>query len=202
MQQHGREPPSTGTRVKRAHKLRGQKLIVSDYASTNGETADLFLHPKPGPTWLALRGQPLSVGHGMADTKFLDQWVNGLADTKRALHRSRWSLPRDLGLSEDTLKKVAHLIVEATRLHPGGPGCHAAQHGWTPRPRFRTAAHYGNYMRTGTGAYPLRGTIMSRAPRSRRDANNLPGYQSVNDPKSDRVSSRMECATSFDKRAR
>src|SRR4030088_775052 len=41
-------PPVLATRVKRAHKLRGQKLIVSDLREHEmARRADLFLHPKP-----------------------------------------------------------------------------------------------------------------------------------------------------------
>src|SRR5213594_1676284 len=40
--------PVLATRVKRAHKLRGQKLIVSDLRENEmARRADLFLHPKP-----------------------------------------------------------------------------------------------------------------------------------------------------------
>src|ERR1700735_3481209 len=41
--------PVIATRVKRAHKYRGQKLIVSDLREHEmARRADLFLHPKPG----------------------------------------------------------------------------------------------------------------------------------------------------------
>src|ERR1700719_2085649 len=41
--------PVLATRVKRAHKLHGQKLIVSDLRENEmARRADLFLHPKPG----------------------------------------------------------------------------------------------------------------------------------------------------------
>ncbi len=41
--------PVLATRVKRAHKLRGQKLIVSDLREHEmARRADLFLHPTPG----------------------------------------------------------------------------------------------------------------------------------------------------------
>src|SRR5271167_3179210 len=48
--------PVLATRVKQAHKLRGQKLIVSDLREHEmARRADLFLHPKPGTdlVWLS-----------------------------------------------------------------------------------------------------------------------------------------------------
>jgi formate dehydrogenase major subunit len=48
--------PVLATRVKRAHKLRGQKLIVSDLRENEmARRADLFLHPVPGTDmiWLS-----------------------------------------------------------------------------------------------------------------------------------------------------
>ncbi len=53
--------PVLATRVKRAHKLRGQKLIVADLRENEmARRADVFLHPQPGHrSGLALRGHPL-----------------------------------------------------------------------------------------------------------------------------------------------
>src|SRR4029077_20667334 len=52
--------PVLATRVKRTHKLRGQKLIVSDLRENEmAERADLFLHPRPGTdlVWLSAVGR-------------------------------------------------------------------------------------------------------------------------------------------------
>ena len=56
--------PVLATRVKRAHKLHGQKLIVSDLRENEmARRADLFLHPKPGTDLIWLTAdQPLSAG--------------------------------------------------------------------------------------------------------------------------------------------
>jgi formate dehydrogenase major subunit len=48
--------PVLATRVKRAHKLHGQKLIVSDLREHEmAQRADMFLHPRPGTdlVWLS-----------------------------------------------------------------------------------------------------------------------------------------------------
>src|SRR5262249_11272560 len=108
--------PVLATLVKRAHKLRGQKLIVADLRENEmAKRADLFLHPKPGTdiVWLSAVSRYL-LDNGMADTQFLHQWVNGCQEYKKSLapFTSEFAA-RTCGLSEDTLKKVAHMIAEA-----------------------------------------------------------------------------------------
>ncbi len=72
--------------MKRAHKLHGQKLIVSDLRENEmARRADVFLHPKPGTdlVWLsAITGYLLD--NGLAHQDFLRQWVNGLEDYKKS----------------------------------------------------------------------------------------------------------------------
>src|SRR6202048_1371133 len=75
------------TRVKRAHKLRGQKLIVSDLRENEmARRADLFLHPVPGTDmiWLSAISRYL-LESGLAKTDFLNQWVSGLEEYKKSL---------------------------------------------------------------------------------------------------------------------
>jgi len=187
--------PVLATRVKRAHKLRGQKLIVSDLREHEmAKRADLFLHPKPGTdmVWLSAVSRYL-LDNGMADTKFLDQWVNGLAEYKKSLAPFTMEFAaRTCGLSEDTLKKVAHLIVEADGvciLWAMGVTQHSMGSD-TSTAISNLLLITGNYMRTGTGAYPLRGhNNVQGASDHGAMPNNLPGYQSVNDPE---VRSRFE----------
>src|SRR3977135_3240613 len=65
--------PVIATRVKRAHKLRGQKLIVSDLRENEmARRADLFLHPKPGTdlVWLSAITRYL-LDNGLAHEEFL-----------------------------------------------------------------------------------------------------------------------------------
>ena len=58
--------PVLATRVKRAHKLHGQKLIVSDLRENEmARRADLFLHPTSEHRHrVALRREPLHPGRG------------------------------------------------------------------------------------------------------------------------------------------
>jgi formate dehydrogenase major subunit len=189
--------PVLATRVKRAHKLRGQKLIVSDLREHEmARRADLFLHPKPGTdiVWLSAVSRYL-LENGMANTKFLDQWVNGLEEYKSSLAPFTLEFAaRTCGLSEDTLKKVAHMIAEAngvcilwamgiTQHSMGSDGSTAISN---------LLLITGNYMKTGSGAYPLRGhNNVQGASDHGAMPNFLTGYQSVDDPE---VRSRFEAA--------
>jgi formate dehydrogenase major subunit len=189
--------PVLATRVKQAHKLRGQKLIVSDLREHEmAKRADLFLHPKPGTdiVWLSAVSRYL-LENGMAHSEFLDQWVNGLEEYKVSLAPFTMEFAaRTCGLSEDILKKVARMIAEANGV------CILWAMGITQHSMGSDASTAisnlllitGNYMRTGTGAYPLRGhNNVQGASDHGAMPNSLPGYQSVDDPE---VRSRFEAS--------
>jgi len=187
--------PVLATRVKRAHKLRGQKLIVSDLREHEmAKRADLFLHPKPGTdmVWISAVSRYL-LESGLANTKFLSQWVNGLDEYKKSLAPFTMEFAaRTCGLSEDTLKQVAHLIAEASGvciLWAMGVTQHSMGSD-TSTAISNLLLITGNYMKTGTGAYPLRGhNNVQGASDHGAMPNFLPGYQSVDDPE---VRSRFE----------
>src|SRR5438105_9012441 len=109
--------PVLATRVKRAHKLRGQKLIVSDLRENEmAKRADVFLHPKPGSdlVWLSAITRYI-LDNGLAKTAFLDQWVNGLQEYKKSLEPFTMEFAAETcGLSLETLKQVAQMITEAS----------------------------------------------------------------------------------------
>lgn len=180
--------PVLATRVKRAHKLRGQKLIVADLRKHEmAERADLFLHPKPGTdlVWLSAITRYL-LDNGKANTQFLNQWVNGLDEYRRSLEPFTMEFAEQTcGLSMDTLKKTAQMIVEANGvcvLWAMGVTQHTMGSD-TSTAISNLLLVTGNYMRTGTGAYPLRGhNNVQGASDHGAMPNFLPGYQSVNDP--------------------
>ena len=154
--------PVLATRVKRAHKLRGQKLIVFDLRENEmASRADLFVRPKPGTdlVWLSAITRYI-LENGLAKTSFLDQWVNGLDDYKKSLEPFTMEFAeKTCGLPIETLKKVAHMIAEAEGV------CVLWAMGVTQHSMGSDSSTAisnlllvtGNYMRTGTGAYPLRG---------------------------------------------
>ncbi len=79
--------PVLATRVKRAHKLRGQKLIVSDLRENEmAKRADLFLRPKPGTdmVWLSAIARYI-LDQGLAKTSFLSQMADETGQKLMAL---------------------------------------------------------------------------------------------------------------------
>ena len=187
--------PVLATRVKQAHKLRGQKLIVSDLREHEmAKRADLFLHPKPGTdmVWLSAVSRYL-LENGLANTEFLKQWVNGLAEYEKSLAPFTMEFAaRTCGLSEESLKKVAQMIAEVSGvcvLWAMGVTQHSMGSD-TSTAISNLLLITGNYMRTGTGAYPLRGhNNVQGASDHGAMPNFLTGYQSVDDPE---VRSRFE----------
>jgi formate dehydrogenase major subunit len=189
--------PVLATRVKRAHKLHGQKLIVADLREHEmARRADVFLHPKPGTdlVWLSAITRYLLEG-GLAHGAFLREWVNGLDEYKKSLAPfSMEFAAQTCGLPVETLVRVAHMIADADRM------CVLWAMGVTQQSQGSDTSTAisnlllvtGNYMRTGTGAYPLRGhNNVQGASDCGSMPNNLPGYQSVDDPD---VRTRFEAA--------
>lgn len=189
--------PVIATRVKRAHKLHGQKLIVSDLRENEmARRADVFLHPRPSTDliWLSAVTRYL-IDNGLAKTDFIDKWVNGFDDYRKSLEPFTLEFAAErCGLSIEELKKVAHMIAEAERvciLWAMGVTQHS-QGSDTSTAISNLLLATGNYMRPGTGAYPLRGhNNVQGASDYGSMPNNLPGYQSVDSPE---VRGRFEAA--------
>lgn len=180
--------PVIATRVKSSQKLRGAKLIVSDIRKHEmAERADVFLHPKPGTdiVWLNAVCRYL-LDHGLAHSEFLNQWVNGLDEFRSSLEPFTMEYAASLtGLSTATLIEVAGMIAGAKRM------CILWAMGITQHVQGSDASTAisnlllvtGNYMRPGTGAYPLRGhNNVQGASDHGSMPNMLAGYQLVDDP--------------------
>jgi formate dehydrogenase major subunit len=189
--------PVLATRVKQAHKLRGQKLIVSDLRKHEmAERADLFLHPNPGTDliWLCAVTRYI-LDNGLAKTEFLQQWVNGLEDYRKSLEPFTMEFAaKQTGLPVETLKQVVRMITEADGvciLWAMGVTQHSMGSD-TSTAISNLLLVTGNYKRTGTGAYPLRGhNNVQGASDHGAMPNFLPGYQSVDNPE---VRARFEAA--------
>src|SRR6202049_3042386 len=154
--------PVIATRVKRAHKLHGQKLIVADLCEHEmAQRADVFLRPHPGTdlVWLSAVSRYI-LDEGLADTEFLNRWTNGLEEYRKSLAPFTLEFASETcGIAVETLKRVAHMIAEAERvcaLWAMGITQHTqGSDGSTAISNLLLVT--GNYMRPGTGAYPLRG---------------------------------------------
>jgi formate dehydrogenase major subunit len=180
--------PVIATRVKSSHKLHSQKLIVSDLREHEmARRADLFLHPRPSTdlVWLSAISRYL-LDNGLADTKFLDQWANGLDEYRKSLEPfTMEAASRISGVPDESLRTVARMISDAKRmciLWAMGVTQHS-QGSDTSTAISNLLLITGNYMRPGTGAYPLRGhNNVQGASDHGSMPNMLPGYQSVDDP--------------------
>jgi formate dehydrogenase major subunit len=187
--------PVLATRIKRAHKLRGQKLIVADLRKHEmARRADIHLQPKTGSdlVWLSAVTRYL-LEEGLANQQFIDRWVNGFDEYRKSLDPFTLEFAEQAsGIPAETLKRVAHMIAEAD----GVCICwamgvtHHCIGSDTSTAISNLLLATGNYMRPGAGSYPLRGhnnvqgvTDMGAVPDC------LPGYQSVADPE---VHSRFE----------
>jgi formate dehydrogenase major subunit len=180
--------PVLATRVKRAHKLRGQKLIVADLRENEmARRADVFLHPKPGTDliWLSAVTRYL-FDNGLVNTAFVKQWVDGVEEYVKSLEPFTLAMASErCGLPQETLIKVARIIAEAGSvciLWAMGVTQHVAGSD-TSTAISNLLLATGNYMRPGTGAYPLRGhNNVQGASDHGAMPNFFPGYQEVDDP--------------------
>ena len=154
--------PVLATRVKQSHKLRGQKLIVSDIREHEmARRADVFMRPSPGTDLLWLSAVTRYIlDSGLAKTDFLKQWVNDTEAYWKSLEPFTLEMASErCGIAIETLKKVAHMIVEADGvcvLWAMGVTQHIMGSD-TSTAISNMLLVTGNYMRPGAGAYPLRG---------------------------------------------
>lgn len=180
--------PVLATRVKRAHKQGKLKLIVSDLREHEmARRADVFLHPRPGTDLLWL----LAITHylfenGLAKTEFIEKWVDGVEEYRKSLEPFTLEMAsRRCGLPVETLQKVAHMVADASRvciLWAMGVTQHSMGSD-TSTAISNLLLATGNYMRPGTGAYPLRGhNNVQGASDHGAMPNYFPGYQKVDDP--------------------
>jgi formate dehydrogenase major subunit len=180
--------PVLATRVKRAHKLHGQKLIVSDLREHEmARRADIHLHPKPSTDliWLCAVARYL-IDNNLHKPAFINQWVNGFEEYRKSLEPFTMEFASEkTGISIETLKKVAHMLAEAETaciLWAMGVTQHTMGSD-TSTAISNLLLITGNYMRPGTGAYPLRGhNNVQGASDHGSMPSKFPGYESVDDP--------------------
>ncbi|MFZ2023121.1 MAG: formate dehydrogenase subunit alpha [Terracidiphilus sp.] len=180
--------PVLATRVKRAHKKGKQKLIVADLRENEmARRADVHLHPKPGTdlVWLSAVTKYIA-DKGLAKTEFLNRRVDGVDKYIESLAPFTMEMASArCGIRRETLEKVAQMIASVERvciLWAMGVTQHTMGSD-TSTAISNLLLMTGNYMRPGTGAYPLRGhNNVQGASDHGAMPNNFPGYQSVSDP--------------------
>jgi formate dehydrogenase major subunit len=124
--------------------------------------------------------------NGLADQEFIDQWVNRADEFKKSLELFTFEMASErCGLPIETLAKVAHMIAEADGvcvLWAMGVTQHSMGSD-TSTAISNLLLATGNYMKPGTGAYPLRGhNNVQGASDHGAMPNYFTGYQEVDDP--------------------
>nr|NNM90730.1 formate dehydrogenase subunit alpha [Bacilli bacterium] len=154
--------PVLSTRLRRAKKKHGQKLIVADLRKNDmAKRADLFLHPNPGTDliWLSAVTKYILDQHWEA-TDFLAKQVNGFED----YHAFLEPYTLDYAVEKTGIDKET-LIATATMIHEAKSVCVCWAMGVTQHVGGSETSTAicdlllitGNVGRHGTGAYPLRG---------------------------------------------
>ena len=179
--------PVLATRVKRSHKLHGQRLIVADLRKHEmAERADLFIRPRPStdPVWINAVARYL-LDHNLHNQEFVAKWVNKFEEYKRSLDDYTLEYAeRITGVPQEHIVTIANEIAQAdgtcilwamgVTQHCGGSDTSTAI--------SNLLLLSGNYMRPGAGAYPLRGhNNVQGASDFGSMPNAYPGYQHVDD---------------------
>ncbi|WP_139492444.1 formate dehydrogenase subunit alpha [Brevibacillus dissolubilis] len=181
--------PVLATRVKRAHKLYGQKLAVIDLRRHELATrSDIFIQPKPGTDLIMLSGiTKYIIDQGWADEGFIQQRVNGWEEYRASLDKFTLDYTAEAcAVERNEIIRLATMIHEAKGVcilwamgvtqHLGGTDTSTAI--------SNLLLVTGNYGKPGTGAYPLRGhnNVQGACDFGTMPAW-FPGYQPVEDTK-------------------
>jgi formate dehydrogenase major subunit len=179
--------PVLATRIKRAHKLHDQKLIVADLRKNEmAERSDIFISPKQGTdqVWL-MAVTKYMIDQGWHNEKFIQENVNYFEDFHSLLKKYTLEYAEQItGIPAATLIQIAEMIRDAdgtcvlwgmgVTQNTGGSDTSAAI--------SNLLLATGNYRRPGAGAYPLRGhnNVQGACDMGTLPAW-LPGYQHVTD---------------------
>ncbi|MEM0139498.1 MAG: formate dehydrogenase subunit alpha [Ferroplasma sp.] len=181
--------PVLATRVKRAHKLNGQKLIVSDLRKNEmAERADIYLHPHPGTDIVFLSAiTKYIIDMKWHDDAFIRKRVNNFEAYYKSLESFTLKNAENItGIPEEQLIETAEMIHSAKSmciLWAMGITQHSAGSDESTAISNLLLAT-GNYGRPGTGAYPLRGhNNVQGASDFGAMPTYFPGYQSISDEK-------------------
>ncbi|MGG3563111.1 formate dehydrogenase subunit alpha [Neobacillus rhizosphaerae] len=177
--------PVLATRIKRAQKLHGQKLITVDVRRHEmGDRADLFVRPKQGTdyVWLSAITKYI-IDQGWHDVKFITDHVNHYDEFLKMMDPySLEEAEKITGIASETLIQMAEMIRDADgTVICWGMGVTqniAGSHTSVAIANLLLAT--GNMMRPNAGAYPLRGhNNVQGAADMGTMPNIFPGYQSV-----------------------
>ncbi|RJS62635.1 formate dehydrogenase subunit alpha [Bacillus sp. PK3_68] len=179
--------PVLATRVKRSHKLKGQKLIVSDLREHEmAERSDLFIQPKAGTdlVWISAVTKYI-IDKGWADKEFIKKRVDGWEEYIKSLKPYTMEYAEKItGVPKKQIIKIAETVHEASSTcilwamgvtqHLGGSDTSTAI--------SNLLLVTGNYGKPGAGSYPLRGhNNVQGASDFGSMPERFPGYEKVED---------------------
>ena len=180
--------PVLATRVKRSHKLRGQRLIVSDLRHNEmARRADIWLRPRPSTDLIWINAVAKYIlDNGWQASEFIEKRVNNFDQYARSLQPFTLEFAEQrAGIPADTIKTVADILAH------GGNVCMLWAMGVTQHKHGSDTSTAisnlllltGNYGRPGTGGYPLRGhNNVQGCSDFGSMPDKLPGYMNVDDP--------------------
>ncbi|WP_163655118.1 formate dehydrogenase subunit alpha [Listeria sp. PSOL-1] len=187
--------PVLASRIKRAHKYGGQKLLVSDLRKHEmAERADLFVRPKQGTdfVWLTALAKYM-IDQNWHDEAFMNEKISNVEEYLHFLEPFTLEFAeQETGLQVATLKEMAEMIHEAdgTAICWGMGVTQNIAGSHTSSAIANLLLVTGNFGRHGAGAYPMRGhNNVQGACDMGSLPNMLPGIQSLAD---DEVRARFE----------
>ncbi|HTV82844.1 MAG TPA: molybdopterin-dependent oxidoreductase [Acidobacteriaceae bacterium] len=179
--------PVLATRIRRAHKLRGQKLIVADLRRHEmAERADLWLRPQPSTDLISVSAVAKYIlDRGWQDQEFIAARVNSFEKYRESLQPFTLEFAEEkTGISAEPLKTVAEQIAQADSVCIlWAMGVTQHKHGSdTSTAISNLLLLTGNYGRPGTGGCPLRGhSNVQGSSDFGSMPNQYPGYMDVHD---------------------
>ncbi|MCE8018301.1 formate dehydrogenase subunit alpha [Halomonas sp. MCCC 1A17488] len=180
--------PVIASKIKAAHKLHGQKLIVIDPRKHEmAERADIFLRPNASTdlVWASALSRYM-FDHGLADTEFLEKWVNNVEEYRDSLAPYSLEYAEHItGISRQSLIETAEMIGRADSVCLlWAMGITQHSHGSDISTSLSNLLLVtGNYGKPGTGGYPMRGHNNVQGASDFGCLRNMyPGYEKVTDP--------------------
>jgi formate dehydrogenase major subunit len=177
--------PVIASRIKRAHKHFGQKLLVVDPRKHEmAERADIYLHMKPGTdlVWASAMSRYM-FDNGYADMDFLNKHVKQMDKYRQSLEPFTMGFAEEItGVSRQQLIEAAEMIGQAKS------ACLMWAMGITQHSRGADTSTAlsnlllvsGNYGKPGSGGYPMRGHNNVQGASDFGTLYNLmPGYEQV-----------------------
>ncbi|ANS75372.1 oxidoreductase [Paenibacillus yonginensis] len=179
--------PVLATRIKRAHKLHGQKLIAVDLRKHEmAERADLFIRPNQGTdyVWLTAVAKYM-IDQNWHKPEFIEKHVNFYPEYLELIQKYTLEFAEKItGIPQETLIQIAEMIRDAdgTCICWGMGVTQNIGGSYTSTAIANLLLVTGNFMRPGAGAYPLRGhNNVQGAADMGTMPNIFPGYQPVTD---------------------